>query len=117
VAIVDPRIGDALDRRLLQRILLGQVTAWADGSPIVIVIATDGDSRAALEQVAGRDLDRLLRGWKRLIFTGSGAMPTLVDSAQQALAQVARRPGALAVLASVPADAASQQVRAVTPVK
>jgi hypothetical protein len=116
VAVVNPRITDAIDRPLLQRILLGQVTTWADGSPIVIILASDPASRTALEELAGRDLDRLLRGWKRLVFGGGGAMPTVVASAQQALTEVATHAGALAIVGAAPADP-TQRVRALSQAK
>lgn len=98
VAIVDPRINEPIDHQRLVHILLGQVTTWADGSPIILVLASDPASRAAIERLTGRDLDRLLRGWKRLIFAGAGAMPMVVESAPQALIQVGTHLGAIAIV-------------------
>ena len=117
MAVVDPRITEPIDRHRLQQILLGQITAWADGSPIVIVLASDPASRAAIEEVSGRDLDRLLRGWKRLIFTGSGAMPTVVDSPQEALNKVSSQSGAITLLGSAPSDPVTHPMRTINATK
>jgi hypothetical protein len=104
VAIVKAERADAVDRDLLRNILLGRVTTWADGSQIVLILSADPGSRAAIEELTGRDLERLLRGWKRILFSGNGAMPISTSGANEALEEVSHRPGAIAIVGVTPAD-------------
>ena len=52
-------------------------------------------------RILGRDTERLLRGWKRLVYAGGAAMPTIARSNAEALQLVARLPGAIALLPAV----------------
>lgn len=111
VAVVNPDVRDSVDRDHLRNILLGRVTTWKDGSQIVLILSADPGSRAAIEELTGRDLDRLLRGWKRILFSGNGAMPLSASSASEALTLAAQRPGGLAIIGVVPT--AGEKVRVV----
>jgi hypothetical protein len=104
VAVVHPRVTDSIDRDLLRNILLGRVTTWADGSQVVLVLSGDPASRAAIEDLTGRDLDRLIRGWKRILFSGNGAMPIVTSGANEAFTTTADRPGAIAITGTEPTD-------------
>jgi hypothetical protein len=84
-----------LDR--LRDLVLGRRNTWSDGSPVILVLVRDDDD-PVVEELTGMSLPRLLRGWKRLVFAGSGAMPLVVDSAQAGLELTARRRGALLLL-------------------
>lgn len=99
--VQSPPLGE--DR--LRDILVGRITTWDDGSPIVLVLLDDPSSNAATQRITGRDLPQLIRGWKRLVYAGNGAMPIVLDSRQGVLDEVRRRPGALTVLAESPNDA------------
>ncbi len=111
VAVTHPAVPEhALHHARLRDILLGRVTTWDDGTPIVIILVEEADDAAATARLSGRDLGRLLRGWKRLVYAGSGAMPLVVSSARDALEEVRRRPGALTVLALAPVDPAEHVV-------
>ena len=111
VAVVHPGVADAVDRDHLRNILLGRITTWADGSQIVLILSADPSSRAAVEALTGRDLERLLRGWKRILFSGNGAMPLSTSGANEALALAAQRPGAIAIAGTLPSP--EQKVRVV----
>ena len=115
VAVVHPSRTDTVDRDHLRNILLGRVTTWADGSQIVLILSSDPGSRAAIEELTGRDLDRLLRGWKRILFSGNGAMPISTSGATEALDLVAQRPGAIAIVGVTPS--AEQKIRVVVTLK
>lgn len=78
-------------------LLLGRITSWETGEPVVIVLCTDQNERA-VEEISGRNVGVLQRGWKRLVFSGTGAMPLLAPTRQVALELVAKHPGAIAVL-------------------
>jgi hypothetical protein len=98
VAVINPRIVDVVDREKLKNILLGRVSAWADGSQVVLILSSDPVSRAAVEELTGRNLDRLVRGWKRIMFAGNGAMPVVVESSAGALKEVSQQVGAIAIV-------------------
>lgn len=74
----------------LASMLLGRVTTWADGSAVALVLVDDRDADAELLRIAGRPRERLLRGWKRPVFSGVGVMPLEAASTPAALELVAR---------------------------
>jgi hypothetical protein len=84
----------------LRNALLGRITAWNDGRQIVIVLSRSTASQGLLEAFIGRDLDHLLRGWKRLVFTGNGRLPEVEDDDALAIRHVAGTPGAVAIIAA-----------------
>lgn len=110
VAVVNAKITDTVDRDHLRNLLLGRVSTWKDGSLVVLVLSSDAASRAAVEELTGRDFDRLLRGWKRILFSGNGAMPVVATTASEALEIAATRHGVIAIVGIEPTD---QRVRVV----
>jgi hypothetical protein len=87
-----------IDIERVTNILLGRVTTWADGSPVIVIVSMEASADQAVSELLGRDTDRLLRGWKRLVYAGSGAMPTVARSNAEAVGMVAHLAGALVVL-------------------
>lgn len=105
VAMVHPQVPETiLSLERTRDLLLGRVTTWNDGSPVVLVLVDDPSSDALLMQLIGRDRSRLLRGWKRMIYTGSGAMPLLASSPTEAIDLVARHAGAIALIPNILPD-------------
>ncbi len=84
-------------------IMLGRVSTWSDGSAVQIVLSLEESADLVVREVVGRDTERLLRGWKRLVFSGSGAMPRVVQTNRQALDLVRELPGAITLLPEAPA--------------
>ena len=106
VAVVHPSVPEtAMDAKRMTALLQGRITIWSDGTPVVLVLAQDPLADIHLNHVAGRDREVLLRGWKRLVFAGSGAMPLTARSAEEGLALVAKTPGAVLLLDHADADA------------
>lgn len=85
--------------------LLGRTTTWADGTPVIVIISEEASADAAMQSMIGRDSERLLRGWKRLVYAGNGAMPTIARTNAEALELVAKLPGSIAILPSVTSSA------------
>jgi hypothetical protein len=105
VAVVHPSVQDeGLDVRRMAALLQGRITTWSDGQPVVLVLAEDRLADIHLTHVAGRGREVLLRGWKRLVFAGSGAMPLTARSVEEGLALVAKTPGAVLLLDKAPTD-------------
>ena len=105
VAVVNNDVPDkTIDAKRMSAMLMGRISTWSDGKPILLVFAEDRLADIHLSHIAGRDREVLLCAWKRLVFSGSGAMPLLARSAEEGLAVVARTPGSILVLDQAPAD-------------
>jgi hypothetical protein len=106
IAAVHPAVAETnLTTERVRDMLLGRVTTWKDGSPIIIVLIDDPPAEAARLKLTGRDSARLLRGWKRLVYAGTGAMPLVIHGLQEGLSTIAQHPGSIAVIpATVPGD-------------
>jgi hypothetical protein len=103
--LINPALGgEKLDGERVRDMLLGRVTTWDDGTAVTVVLIDDRATDARLEALVGRDRQRLLRGWKRLVYSGSGVMPHEVPSVAEAVALIARTPGAIALVADAPED-------------
>lgn len=105
VAVVHPAVPETyMDAKRMAALLQGRITTWGDGTPVVLVLAQDPLADMHLSHIAGREREVLMRGWKRLVFAGSGAMPLLARSAAEGLALVAKTPGAVLLLDHAEAD-------------
>lgn len=105
VAVVHPSVPEtAVDAKRMAALLQGRITTWSDGTPVVLVLAQDPLADIHLSHIAGREREVLQRGWKRLVFAGSGAMPLIARSAEEGLALVAKTSGAVLLLDHAPTD-------------
>jgi hypothetical protein len=104
VAVLNARVPeDAPSVERVRDIMLGRISTWSDGSAVRIVLSLEESADLVVREIVGRDTERLLRGWKRLVFSGSGAMPRVVQTNRQALELVRDLPGAIALLPEAPA--------------
>jgi hypothetical protein len=105
VAVINASVPDKdINLQRMTMLLLGRSTIWQDGSSVTLVLAIDPAADLHLTHVTGRDRSLLVRGWKRLVFAGSGSMPLEATSVANALELVARTPGAIALLDTAPED-------------
>lgn len=74
---------------------LGKKASWPDGSKVVVVVLKDGPSHDKLMGRLGKSSSQFTTGWKKLVFTGKGAMPEQVGSEDDLVAFVAKTPGAI----------------------
>ena len=74
---------------------LGKKASWPDGSKVVVVVLKDGASHEKLMGKLGKSSSQFTTGWKKLVFTGKGAMPEQVGSEDELVAFVAKTPGAI----------------------
>jgi ABC-type phosphate transport system substrate-binding protein len=94
--IVNPSLQiTALDDDALKDIYLGKKTSWDDGSRVVVVVLKEGPSHDHLLQRLNKSSPQFLTGWKKLVFTGKGTMPEMVESEDALIALVAKTPGAI----------------------
>lgn len=105
VAVVHPSVPETtIDVKRMAALLQGRITTWSDGSPVVLVVAQDPLADVHLAHIAGREREVLMRGWKRLVFAGSGAMPLVAGSAEEGLTLVGKISGAVLLLDHAPDD-------------
>lgn len=87
-----------LSSDLMKDYFLGKKTTWDDGSKVVVVVIKKGPTSDALLAKLGKNSQQFNTGWKKLVFTGKGSMPELVDSDEALIALVADTPGAIGLV-------------------
>ncbi|CAE6496039.1 conserved hypothetical protein [Nitrosomonas nitrosa] len=106
-AIVHPAVNfQQLSRNSLRAIFGMRQRAWPDGSPIRVFVLPDDaqlHNRFAKEKLNIFPY-QLRSAWDRLIFTGTGQAPFLVNSEEEMRARVASTPGAIGYLKRVNID-------------
>lgn len=99
--IVHPRTPvAALSEDQAREYFLGKRTVWDDGSKVIVIVVKEGMSHDGLMRLLGKSPSQFSTGWKKLVFTGKGAMPEQVDSEEELVALVAKTPGAIAFVDS-----------------
>ncbi|MGJ0515698.1 MAG: substrate-binding domain-containing protein [Methylomicrobium sp.] len=73
---------------------------WSDGSPITVYVLQDEDPlhKTFCKQKLHVFPHQIRRGWNRLIFSGTGQVPMLVETKEEMLKQVSITPGAVGYL-------------------
>ncbi len=103
-------VGEPLSLDRVRDMLLGRITTWNDGTAVTIVLLDDPSTDVELDALVGRDRQRLVRGWKRLVYSGAGVMPQEVPSTAEAIALIARTRGAIALVKNAPEDVRVKRV-------
>ena len=99
VVVVNREVTDtSISEEQVRDFLLGRSTSWSSGEAVIIILCTDKSGEQAVSKVTGRSVSLLQRAWKRLVFSGTGAMPLQADSVAAALIMVAKHPGAMVIL-------------------
>ena len=94
----------------LNRIFLGKKTLWDSGTRVVPAMPEE-ESPAGEVFLAGtlkKSVSQFRAYWKRLLFSGGGAVPKVFRNSAQLIDFVARQPGAIGV---VEASAVDDRVR------
>lgn len=97
-AIVNPSLTSIpLDRSLLRALFAMRVRQWPDGSPVRVFVLPDDDplSDQFYRERLGMYSYMLRRSWDRMVFTGTGFAPTVVQSEQEMIERVLSTPGAI----------------------
>lgn len=96
--IVSPSLQDiALDRSLLRAVFTMRLREWPDGSPVRVFVLPDDNplSDRFYRQRLGMYSYVLRRAWDRMVFTGTGLAPTVVQSEREMRELVRTTPGAI----------------------
>lgn len=81
-----------LTRERVVDLLTGRVTTLNNGGRVVLVMSYSADGEAAVRDLTARDIARLMRGWKRVVFGGGGSLPLTADSTPAAIELLRRTP-------------------------
>jgi hypothetical protein len=80
----------------LRAIFMGTKTRFADGSHAVPVTLRGGPVHEVfLKNYVGEDPEEFRAQWRKVVFTGQGAMPKAFDSESALIEYVAATPGAV----------------------
>jgi ABC-type phosphate transport system substrate-binding protein len=73
---------------------------WNDGSPVTVYVFQDEDPlhKSFCKQKLHVFPHQIRRGWNRLIFSGTGQAPLVVETKEDMLKQVSETPGAIGYL-------------------
>jgi hypothetical protein len=96
--IVSPSLRTiTLDRSLLRAVFTMRVREWPDGSPIRVFVLPDDNPLSDLfyRERLGMYSYVLRRAWDRMVFTGTGFAPTVVESEEEMRKRVRSTPGAI----------------------
>lgn len=96
--IVSPSLQSVtLDRSLLRAVFTMRLRQWPDGSPIRVFVLPDDDplSDQFYRQRLGMYSYVLRRAWDRMVFTGTGLAPTVVETEERMRELVRTTPGAI----------------------
>jgi hypothetical protein len=96
--IVSPSLASTkLDRSLLRSVFTMRLRQWPDGSPVRVFVLPDSDplsDRFYREQL-GMYSYVLRSAWDRMVFTGTGFAPTVVQTEKEMIERVRSTPGAI----------------------
>jgi hypothetical protein len=96
--IVSPTLKSiTLDRSLLRAVFTMRVREWPDGSPVRVFVLPDDDPLSDMfyRERLGMYSYVLRRAWDRMVFTGTGLAPTVVQSEKEMRELVRSTPGAI----------------------
>ncbi|MBX7185756.1 MAG: phosphate ABC transporter substrate-binding protein [Vicinamibacteria bacterium] len=90
----------------LTRIFLGKKTLWDSGTRIVPVMPEEESAPGELflSGTLKKSVSQFRAYWKRLLFSGGGAVPKVFRNHDQLLDFVARQPGAIGVVEASAVD-------------
>lgn len=96
--IVSPSLASMkLDRSLLRAVFTMRVREWPDGSPVRVFVLPDHNplSDQFYRERLGMYSYVLRRAWDRMVFTGTGFAPTIVQTEREMIERVRSTPGAI----------------------
>ena len=96
--IVSPTLASTrLDRSLLRSVFTMRLRQWPDGSPVRVFVLPDSDplSDRFYREHLGMYSYVLRRAWDRMVFTGTGFAPTVVQTEKEMIERVRSTPGAI----------------------
>lgn len=102
-----------LTRERVVDLLTGRVTTLANGGRVVLVLSYCTEGEAAVRDLTARDVARLMRGWKRVVFGGGGSLPLTAESNQAAIELLRRTNEGILPLTNVDPQKIPEGLRAI----
>lgn len=95
--IVNPAAGD-VSADDIQRLFLGKKSSFSNGGKATPYYLPDNtDERKVFEKEVLKKLPSQIKSyWSKLVFTGKGTPPKILESSEAAIAKVAKEKGAIA---------------------
>jgi len=92
----------AIDRNLLRAIFTMRLRQWPNGEPIQVFVMPDGSelSNQFCREQLGTFPYVMRATWDRIVFTGTGLAPTVVNSEREMRERVRSTPGAVGYVRS-----------------
>lgn len=103
-----------LTRERLVDLLTGRVAALPNGGRVVLVLSHGDGGEAAVRALTARDVSRLIRGWKRLVFGSGGSLPLTAEEDLAAIELVGRTPDGLLPLQGIEVKDLPADLRVIT---
>ena len=85
-------LGELTRERVID-LVTGRVVSLTGDQRVVLVLSYGPAGQAAVQDLAARDVARLLRGWKRLVFGTGGSLPLTAADDRAAYELITRVPG------------------------
>lgn len=99
--VVNPSVSQASVAKSTLRAIFGmRLRNWSDNTPITVFVLRNDDPvhTAFSKEVLNMFPHQLQRAWDRLVFSGTGQAPVVVNSVQEMAERVAATPGAVGYL-------------------
>lgn len=111
--VVHPSQGQASVTRNALRAMFGmRLRTWPDGTPVKVFVFDNEstDHRQFSKRILGIFPHQLSQAWDRLVFSGTGQAPEVVDSKEEMLLKIGSTPGAIGYLPQAMIDDRVRQV-------
>lgn len=111
--VIHPSQKDSpLTRNALRAMFGMRLRTWPDGTPVKVFVLREDSSthKAFAKRILQIFPHQLSRAWDRLVFSGTGQAPQVVQSPEEMLARVANTPGAIGYLPPESIDERVQRV-------
>ncbi|MCL7422308.1 MAG: hypothetical protein M8364_15565 [Methylobacter sp.] len=91
---------DSISRNGLSAIFKMRLLRWNDGSAVTVFVLNDDDPlhKQFCKQILNVFPHQMRRNWNKLVFSGSGQAPILVESKTEMIEKIANTPGSVGYL-------------------
>lgn len=91
---------DSISRNGLSAIFKMRLLRWSDGSAVTVFVLNDDDPlhKQFCKQILNVFPHQMRRNWNKLVFSGSGQAPILVESKTEMIKKIASTPGSVGYL-------------------
>jgi hypothetical protein len=102
IIVYPAQAASPVDRTLLRAIFTMRLRHWPDGTPVHVFVLPDADEATALfcREQLGTYPYVMRSTWDRMVFTGTGLAPTVVNSEREMRERVRMTPGAIGYVRS-----------------